>query len=59
MIQFGWLQMQPPHLGVVQKIVEQLLQPLALALHDLDPLHRPPLGRRLRLFEILGQAAPC
>ena len=54
-VQIRRLQMQPPHLGEVQKIIEQRLQPLAFAPHDFHPLQRPPTRRRFRLGQILGQ----
>ncbi len=37
-IQIGRLQVQPPHFGEVEKIVEQRLQPLTLAAHDFHAL---------------------
>ena len=54
-VQIGRLQVEPPHLGEVEEVVEQVLQPLALALHDVDALGSAPLRGRLRLFEVLGQ----
>ena len=49
-VQVRRLQMQPPHLGEVEKIVEQRLQPLALAADDLDlasaPAARPASAAR-------------
>ena len=43
-----------PDLGVVQKVVEQILQPLTLAMDQADPLGGATLGWRRRFLLVLG-----
>ena len=54
-VQIGRHQVHVADLGVLEKVVEQILQALALALHRADPLEGPPLRGSLGLFQVFGQ----
>src|SRR2546427_239950 len=54
-IQVGRLEPQLPHLGKAEEIVEQVLQPLALALDHFDLGQSAAVTRSLFGPEVLGQ----
>ena len=43
-VQIARFESQPPHLGEIEEFVQQILQPLALALDQVDLPHRPPIA---------------
>ena len=55
LVQVRGLEADGADLGEVQKIVEQVLQPLAFLLHDGDLGRGAAVARRLGLGEVLGQ----
>ena len=59
LVQIARLELQPPDLGEVEKVVQQILQPLALALDKLDLRQRPAVARGTRCRESPRPAAPC
>ena len=55
LVQIGRFAVEPVRLGEVKKIVEQVLKPLALALHDVYFSQSPPLALVLRFAKILAE----
>src|SRR6185437_9621516 len=54
-VQIARFESQVPHLGKVEKVVQEILQTLAFALHDFDLAQGPPVARRFRIAEVLCQ----